>query len=99
MTTLSSTDLALRLLPIMGLVIPAVAILVTWAVKREYEATAHKCGLISLCLVVLATILDILFIAYNTPTFEVATGAFLASLIALLVSVVMLIHGIWTGKR
>lgn len=89
----SSADLALQLLPAMGLVIPAVTILVSLIVKTGYQAKARIAGLVSLFLVLVATILNILVIVYHVAAFTYAVGLFVASLIALIVAAVILIYG------
>ena len=89
----STLDIALHLLPVMGLVIPAVAILVGLVIRREYEAQAQIAGLVSFFLVLVATFLNILFIVFQCPVFKPSVVFFLASLVALITSVVILAVG------
>ena len=90
----STLDIALHLLPVMGLVIPGVAILVGLVIRRGYEAQAQMAGLISFCLVLVATFLNILFVVFqHYPVFKLSVVFFLVSLVALITSVVILVVG------
>jgi len=94
-------DIALRLLPVIGLVIPAVAIIVAYTgrPKEEYQPKAFLAALVSFFLVVVTLIIAILFIVYYWLTLEWISGFFLASLVALIASVVILIRGYWQRFR